>query len=434
MPESITSLYSIFLKHPVVSTDSRKIQTGCLFFALHGENFNGNLFASQALQQGAAYVIIDDPGAKTDERCILVEDVLISLQELARHHRQQFSIPVIAITGTNGKTTTKELSHAVLSKKFNSLATQGNFNNHIGVPLTLLNLRQDTEIALIEMGANHPGEIDFLCRIALPDYGLITNIGRAHLEGFGNFEGVIRTKTELYRFLETANGKVFIHEDNPLLMEHAKKLLKIPYGEKSEELSARNFSSHPFLSMELIFRDKSALKIKSGFFGKYNADNIMAAACIGQYFGVERQKIKEALESYQPSNNRSQVMQTKTNLLILDAYNANPSSMSAAIHDFAGNAYPNKTLILGDMLELGEESIREHEIILRILDEKGFQSVFLVGPLFTSLNKKRENICFHDSELASLWFHHHPLTNGTVLLKGSRGIKLEKIAEILKCQ
>lgn len=433
MPDKIASLYSIFLQHPVVSTDSREIQTGCLFFALQGDNFNGNLFASRALEQGAARVIVDDPAACINDRCILVDDVLLCLQNLARHHRKQFAIPVIAITGTNGKTTTKELSNAVLSMKFRTLATRGNLNNHIGVPLTLLNLRPDTEIALIEMGANHPGEIDFLCHLAIPNFGLITNIGKAHLEGFGDFDGVIRTKTELYRFLQSANGKIFIHEEDPLLMANAQNLPVIPYGEKSSFLSATTISADPCLSLNLVFSDQAELNINSKLFGRYNADNLMAAACIGQYFGVEHEKIREALESYQPANNRSQIMQARTNLLILDAYNANPSSMKSALENFAASSYPDKTAILGDMLELGEASDQEHEHILDLLDEKGFTSVYLVGPVFTRLNKKRDNICFQDSDLAQMWFEHHPLTHTTILLKGSRGIKLEKITDLLMC-
>ncbi len=431
MPDQIARLYSIFLEHPYVSTDTRKIQNGCLFFALKGEKFNGNSFASRALEEGAAYVVIDDPAVNISDRCILVDDVILTLQQLARHHRKQFSIPVIAITGTNGKTTTKELSHAVLSKKYNTLANQGNLNNHIGAPLTLLELKQETEIALIEMGANHPGEIDFLCRIALPDYGLITNIGKAHLEGFGSFEGVIRTKTELYRFLDASKGKVFIHEDNTLLMENATRLMKIPYGERSSELSARKISSSPCLSMEMVFRDKSVEKINAKFFGRYNVENIMAAACIGQYFGVTPEKIKEAIESYTPSNNRSQILQTPTNILILDAYNANPSSMKSAIENFAASAHIKKIAILGDMLELGKNTDQEHEEILRLLEKMNFSAVYLVGPVFSRVNKTKQYICFHDSDQARMWFADHPLTHTHILLKGSRGIKLENIIDKL---
>ncbi len=431
MPDYIARLYSIFLEHPYVSTDTRKIQNGCLFFALKGEKFNGNSFASRALEEGAAYVVIDDPAANISDRCVLVDDVMLTLQQLAGHHRKQFSIPVIAITGTNGKTTTKELSHAVLSKKYNTLANQGNLNNHIGVPLTLLNLTQETEIALIEMGANHPGEIDFLCRIALPDYGLITNIGKAHLEGFGSFEGVIRTKTELYRFLDASKGKVFIHEDNTLLMENATTLMKITYGERSSELSAREISSSPCLSLEMVFRDKSVEKINAKFFGRYNADNMMAAACIGQYFGVSPEKIKEAIESYTPLNNRSQILQTPTNLLILDAYNANPSSMKSAIENFAASSHTKKIALLGDMLELGKNTDQEHEEILHLLEKINFSAVYLVGPIFSRVNKTKPFICFPDSDQARMWFAENPLTHAHILLKGSRGIKLENIIDKL---
>jgi len=431
MPDQIDYLYTIFLEHPVISTDSRKIEPGCLFFALRGESFNGNQFVAKAMAEGASFAIVDDPSAQINERCILVENVLTSLQNLARHHRRQFSIPLIAITGTNGKTTTRELCNAVLSEKYITLSTLGNLNNHIGVPLTLLRLRPDTQIAVIEMGANHPGEIDFLCNIALPAYGLITNVGKAHLEGFGSFEGVIRTKTELYRFLKSRGGQVFVNQDDPFLMEHATDLEKITYGLTSGELSAQSLFSDTYLKLDLVFKDQLQVTVNSHLYGKYNADNMMAAACIGQHFGVEPEKIREAVENYRPVNHRSQIMQTSANLLILDAYNANPSSMRQAIENFAESSSPNKTLVLGDMAELGEASFPEHEAILQLIDEKGFSSVFLVGPIFTMLNTKRENTCFHDSEMARLWFDHHRLKDATILLKGSRKIGLEKIIETL---
>lgn len=424
-------IYQRFLENPVVSTDSRQIQPGSLFFALKGSSFNGNKFAGAALEQGASWAIIDEADARINDRCILVEDVLTSLQELAKHHRGQFNIPVLAITGTNGKTTTKELINATLSTKFHVAATSGNLNNHIGVPLTLLRINRETEIAVIEMGANHPGEIDFLCRIAKPCYGLITNIGKAHLEGFGGYEGVIRAKTELYRYLQENGGKIFIHSDDPLLIKHGKDLPAIFYGSPPASLSYHSLTADPFISLNLLFEDHTSLSVLTKLYGKYNVSNILAAACTAQYFGVDHSLIKNAIESYEPSNNRSQVMKTLSNLLIMDAYNANPASMKEALETFEGTAFAGKVLILGDMLELGSESDKEHEEILLQAERMQFQSVYLVGPVFTRLNRKREFLCFQDADLARIWFNHHPIKDSAILLKGSRGIKLEKLVDLL---
>ena len=431
MTNIIDTLYPAFLECRNVSTDSRHIQPGSIFFALKGANFNGNQFAAIALELGARYAVIDEAACSVNDRCIVVDDVMTTLQELARHHRMQFDIPLVAITGTNGKTTTKELTHAVLSQKYNTLSTQGNLNNHIGVPLTLLKLTKDTEIGLIEMGANHPGEIGFLCRIAQPGFGLITNIGKAHLEGFGGFEGVLRTKTELYRFIREMNGTIFLHNQNELLQEHAKEIRAITYGTPPADVVGTPKGPGPFVTMQLQFHQQSELLIESNLFGGYNGYNIMAAACIGQYFGILPEQVKTAIEAYKPDNNRSQVTKTTQNTLILDAYNANPSSMEAALKTFAGSDYPDKTVILGDMLELGEESDQEHQQILALLDDLGFTRVYLIGPVFTRMNTKRENLCFHDSELAKLWLGHHRIIQATVLIKGSRGVKLEKLIEVL---
>ena len=431
MDTKINELYPVFLEHPFVSTDSRQVKPGSLFFALRGDSFNGNEFAGMALKSGAAYAIVDEPGFVLNKSCILVDDVLSTLQALSRHHRMQFNIPLIAITGTNGKTTTKELIYRVLSEKYNTLATPGNLNNHIGVPLTLLNLSWDTEIASIEMGANHSGEINFLCNIAQPGFGTITNIGKAHLEGFGSYEGVIRAKTELYRFIEKKGGTIFINNEDETLLSYAAGLNLITYGSSSSDLVSNNISAEPYVSMELQFRDGSDCKVESNLYGRYNSGNILAAACIGQYFKVPPEKIKSAIETYQPGNNRSQIVKTEHNLLILDAYNANPGSMKAAIETFAASAYPEKTVILGDMLELGKDSDQEHRLILDMVDRHSFNHVYLVGLIFTRLNSKRENICFQDSELTRMWLEHHKITNATVLIKGSRGIRLEKLAEVL---
>ena len=431
MTELISKLYPVFLRHPVVSTDSRQVAPESLFFALRGDLFNGNEFAARALDLGASHAVVDEAKYASDDRYILVDDVLKTLQELACHHRMQFAVPVLAITGTNGKTTTKELACAVLSSKYRTIATRGNLNNHIGVPLTLLRMTGETEIALIEMGANHPGEIDFLCRIARPDFGLITNIGKAHLAGFGGFEGVIRTKTEMYRFIRDNGGTIFLNNRDTLLKEHAGDIRRVTYGDAPADLTAGKSTASPFVTIDLLFRDNTELAVESNLYGIYNDSNLLAAAAIGQQFGISPTGIKSALEAYKPDNNRSQVTRTGQNLLILDAYNANPSSMAAALTAFASADYSNKMLILGDMLELGNDSDSEHLRVLDLANRLGFTEVFLVGPEFTRLNKKRENLCFHDSELARMWLEHHRVKNSTILIKGSRGIRLEKVVDVL---
>ncbi|MEI7500375.1 MAG: UDP-N-acetylmuramoyl-tripeptide--D-alanyl-D-alanine ligase [Bacteroidota bacterium] len=419
------------MKNPVVSTDSRQVQPGSLFFALKGESFNGNEFATLALKHGASYAIVDEPKYADNDRFILVKDVLSTLQEMARHHRLQFNIPVIAITGSNGKTTSRELINSVLSKKYRTLATKGNLNNHIGVPLTLLSINAETDLAIIEMGANHPGEIDFLCRIAYPNFGLITNIGKAHLEGFGSFEGVIRTKTELSNFLKDRDGIMFLNNGDELLKIHVECPNIFTYGPPPADVALLNVVSDPFVKMGIGFSDKSLIFIESNLYGSYNAGNILSAACIGQQFSISPEEIKTAIEEYHPGNNRSQILKTDHNLLILDAYNANPSSMEAALTMFAETTYIKKMVILGDMLELGNEADHEHRKILGLLDHLKFQQVFLVGNIFTRLNTNRENICFHDTDLARMWLEHHKIENSTILVKGSRGIKLEKLVESL---
>jgi UDP-N-acetylmuramoyl-tripeptide--D-alanyl-D-alanine ligase len=427
----IPQLYQLFLQHKGISTDSRKIQQGSLFFALQGDHFNGNDFAEKAIFDGAAYAIIDDKSLPANERYIPVKNVLQTLQNLAAYHRNQLSIPVIAITGTNGKTTTKELSYAILSQKFLTVATAGNFNNHIGVPLTLLSINPETEIAIIEMGANHCGEIDFLCKLANPDFGIITNIGKAHLEGFGSYNGVINAKTELYKYLKENNGSIFLNIDNKLLLEHADGIKSIAYGtKKSAKISASKITADPFVRIDISDK-KSNILIASQLYGIYNAENIIAAACIGFHFGVEPEMIKKAIEEYKPSNNRSQIIHTKHNRVILDAYNANPSSMELAIAGFARDNTSNKVLILGDMFELGTESEKEHIHILELVQLTGFKDVFLIGPEFTRMNTEVGWHCFNDCELASLWLEHHPLLGSSILVKGSRGMKLETLVPLL---
>jgi len=432
MFSSLNDICKIFIEHPQVVTDSRDLIPSCIFFALRGERFNGNHFAAEALDKGAAWVVVDEPEYKISPRCLLVEDVLTTLQDLARLHRNSFNIPVIAVTGTNGKTTTKELLSSILETKYRVISTRANLNNHIGVPLTLLRIKNDTEIAVIEMGANHPGEIDFLCRIALPGYGIITNIGKAHLEGFGGFEGVIRTKTELYRFLGGLNGHVFVNDGDNLLMQHSTGVERTTYGfSQNAWLQGCLDTSQDFLNIGIRQTNLQLMEIHSKLFGDYNALNVLASACIGRFFKVGDEAIKQAVESYQPSNNRSQVKTTQKNLLVLDAYNANPVSMEAALRFFASSSYGNKVVILGDMLELGSESDNLHKHILTLLEELSFSEAYLVGPVFTRVNTKREFLCFGDSELARLWFEHHRPEGKSFLLKGSRGIKLETVADIL---
>jgi len=424
---SIEELYKIFLQHPAVCTDTRNIKPGSLFFALKGANFNANEFAAQAIIKGSSYAIIDEEEYYTDE-CILVPDALITLQKLANHHRKQFAIPIIGITGTNGKTTTKELAATVLSKKYDTLFTKGNLNNHIGVPLTLLNITKENGIAVIEMGANHVGEIDMLCRIAEPNYGIITNIGKAHLEGFGGYEGVIKAKSELYKFIKEKGGELFVNADDALLMRLSDGVY-LTYG-TSHEADIRGVQDkESFLAKGKIeMLDGEEMEISSSLAGSYNFYNMLAAACIGCYFGVSSEQIKEAIENYIPSNNRSQIVNKGSNTLWVDAYNANPSSMKIAIENFATFDTPGKILILGDMFELGDDSHKEHQAIADLIDKtKNWDGVYLIGKEFSTV-KSRASLFTTIEELLA-WLSAHPLKNNTILLKGSRGMQMEKVLE-----
>ncbi len=424
-PEAI---YRIFPDHPVVTIDSRKIEKGSIFFALKGNNFNGDAFALAAIEAGAAYAVIDEAEFAVHEKIILVENTLKTLQDLARLHRQKLGIPILAITGTNGKTTTKELVSAVLSKKYNLICTKGNLNNHIGVPLTLLSLKPETEFGIVEMGANHPGEIDALCRIALPDYGLITNVGKAHLEGFGSFEGVIQTKTELYRFLEQKEGTIFINNANPYLTGKAEKVKKIGYttSKTFDGLEGETVSSDPMLVFKALF-PKGWLYIKTQLVGSYNLENALAAAAIGQYFGIDPTVIAGAIESYQPDNNRSQMVVTEHNRLLMDAYNANPSSTRAALENFDHIVAPKKGVILGDMLELGEVSQEEHQKIVDFLSSLKLDLVYLVGPHYLACKAPDQYRHFNQSADLALSLERQSLSGYLLLIKGSRGMKLETI-------
>ena len=429
MQISIKELYSVFLKHSKISTDSRQIEPGCLFFALKGDNFDGNKYTKVALDAGAAYSVIDDP-VYDGEQTLLVNDVLEALQLLARMHRRKFDIPVLAITGSNGKTTTKELINAVLSEQFHVSATKGNLNNHIGVPLTLLGITEETQIAIIEMGANHQGEIAQLCTLAEPTHGLITNIGRAHLGGFGGYDGVIKAKSELYSWLRNSNGEAFVNGENPMLMELSAGIKRTLYGMQEGSFSiGKVHQNTEMLSIDWLNGDKT-IYLETNLVGNYNFENVMAAICVGTYFKVPSAKIKAAITSYLPSNSRSQAMKTDRNSIILDAYNANPTSMQVAIENFRQVKALHKMVILGDMLELGDESLAEHLAIANLVDKSAFDNVILVGPDFKKVAEERF-ICFTTSDEAHDWLLKQQLQNYTILVKGSRGIKMEKVLEAL---
>ena len=429
MHTTIEELYKIFLKHQVISTDSRQIAQGCLFFALKGDNFDGNKYAKGAIESGAAFAVIDDESFFGD-KTLLVENVLHALQQLSRMYRRKFQIPVVAITGSNGKTTTKELINAVLSEQYHVTATKGNLNNHIGVPLTLLGITKETQIAIIEMGANHQGEIAELCSIAEPTHGLITNIGRAHLGGFGGFEGVIKAKSELYKWLSSSGGDAFVNAGNPLLMLLTSGMKRILYGDQSEAKTKGNVKENTeTLELEWI-SDEGSVPVKTNLVGNYNFENAMAAICIGEYFQVSKNDIRTAIYNYFPSNSRSQSMKTARNSIILDAYNANPTSMSVAIENFRHVKAAKKMVILGDMLELGDESPAEHLAIVNLLEEYKFDSVILVGSDFMNAAEKKF-ISFDTSEAAFAWLKDQKITDYSILVKGSRGIKMEKVLEAL---
>jgi UDP-N-acetylmuramoyl-tripeptide--D-alanyl-D-alanine ligase len=427
---SLTELYQIYLQYPNIVTDTRSPVKDCLFFCLKGSSFDGNEFAASALEKGARYALIDNPAYASITGTLLVANVLETLQALAKHHREQLTIPIIGITGTNGKTTTKELTTAVLSKKYRVTATKGNLNNHIGVPLTLLSITTDTEIAVIEMGANHPGEIAELCAIALPETGLITNIGKAHLEGFGSLEAIIETKTALYRNIKTRNGLVFIHDANALLKAKAEGLPYILYGSDPQSSTYGLMkSANPYVSVQ--WGSNATQLTTTQLAGAWNFENIMAAVCIGQYYKVSNEAIHEALCEYTPTNMRSQMRNTANNIVLLDAYNANPTSMRAAIQHFGMEDAENKTLILGDMRELGETAMAEHQGIIRLATAAGFKQLMLVGAMFSGLVKSKEILCFQDTEALCAHLKQHPMAGEHLLIKGSRGIGLEKAMDFL---
>lgn len=426
-------LYSIYKKHPVICTDTRKISAGCLFFALKGDNFDGNTFASQALNEGAAFVVIDNPGYVQNQQTILVGNVLETLQQLANYHRRQLSIPFIGITGTNGKTTTKELIKSVLSVKYKTYATQGNLNNHIGVPLTLLAIDKSVEVAIVEMGANHQKEIESLCKIAEPDLGLITNVGKGHLEGFGGFEGVKKGKGELYDFLKQSGGRVFLNKDSSHLMDMAaqRQLENVFYYSTASDsdLKGELIESDPFLTIDWI-SDSERHRVKTNLTGPYNLENILVAIAIGRHFELSPDEINEGISAYIPGNNRSQITKTEDNTLICDYYNANPSSMAAALDNFASISAGKKVLILGDMFELGDESYDEHKAIAEKALQLNADRKILIGKAFYQC--KTEGASFYESTDEALEnIKSNSVTGATVLIKGSRGMRLEKLAGVL---
>lgn len=424
-------LYILFKQHPYISTDSRIAQPGSLFFALKGENFDGNIYAAGAIERGAAYAVIDNPEYYAGTRTLLVKNVLESLQNLASLYRASLGIPIIAITGSNGKTTSKELIAAALSAKFNTHATPGNLNNHIGVPITILSITAETEIAIIEMGANHIGEIETLCKIARPTHGLITNIGKAHLEGFGSPEGVTIAKNELYQHLSANGGTVFVNAENPLLMRLSNNINRILFGQPG----VADYTGNPVVkgaTLNVELQKPVSLMVTTNLTGGYNFENVMAAIAISGHFRADIKKVAEALAAYQPKMNRSQILETEKNTLILDAYNANPSSMESAIRNLKDLDKSPKVLIIGDMFELGNSTEMEHTHILEIAIEAGIDKILTAGPHFMkAANGYNEIESFEDATSLKEYLKTNPLTNNLILIKGSRGMKLEILTDAL---
>ena len=426
---SIIDLYDLFIHNPQITTDSRNCPKGSIFFALKGDKFDGNQYAGKAVASGCVYAVIDNPDYYIGERTILVDNVLKTLQQLAHHHRKVLGLPIIGITGTNGKTTTKELLAAVLSTKFNLLYTEGNFNNHIGVPLTLLRLTHDHEMAVIEMGASHPGDIKELVDIVHPNYGIITNVGRAHLEGFGSFEGVIRTKGELYDYIRRSKGKIFIKKENEYLQSIAKGIEQITYGNGDDAFaSGQVVSCDPFL----VFNWKQQGKlhtVETHMIGSYNLDNVLAAVAVGRFFKIPAERISRAIAAYEPTNNRSQFKKTENNELIIDAYNANPSSMKVALDNFITMPVQPKAIILGDMRELGPTSDELHAEVVEQIKKGQFDKVFLCGEHFSKVGKEFSPFATTEAMVEEL--RKQPLKGYHILIKGSHSMGLEKLADII---
>ena len=423
---NLEQLHTLFLQHPLVTTDTRKIEKDSIFFALKGPNFNGNAFATEALQKGAAFAVIDEEAFLNGERTILVDDVLATLQELGTFHRNYCKATVISLTGSNGKTTTKELIHSVLSKKYKTIATQGNLNNHIGVPLTLLTIQESTEMAIVEMGANHQKEIEELSNISQPDFGYITNFGKAHLEGFGGVEGVIKGKSELYDYLLANDRHVFLNGDDPIQKDKLSGYIKkIGFSQEDKDFyQIKSLGANPFV--KLAFEN---LEINTQLTGAYNFPNCAIAVLIGKYFNVPHEEIQEALESYVPDNNRSQILKHQEHTILLDAYNANPTSMEAALESFAKMQATEKIVFLGDMFELGEDALKEHQYIAQVAKRLNFKNVYLVGEHFNSVTTDYKT--FPSFEALKNSIELSTMKPATILIKGSRGMAMERLLKLL---
>ena len=423
---TIEHLHQLFLEFPLVCTDTRKISPNCIFFALKGDNFNGNTYAAQALEKGASYAIVDEEEFAGHDKAILVNNVLNTLQELSRFHRNYCKAKVIGLTGSNGKTTTKELITAVLSRKYKTIATKGNLNNHIGVPLTLLSITPDTEMAIVEMGANHLKEIEFLCKLAMPDFGYITNFGKAHLEGFGSEEGVIKGKSELYDYLTSHDKSIFFNADDPIQKEKLSNVIKkFGYSQNNSEFfRIKLVGADPFVKISV-----DDVLITTQLVGSYNFTNCCAAILIGKYFNVELDEIKRGIENYIPQNNRSQIIKKNGHHIILDAYNANPTSMKAALENFQQLKADYKIAFLGDMFELGKTAENEHQEISNIATNMQFDQVFLIGENFFKTKSDLSKFKSFDHLRETL--NNKTLKNATILIKGSRGMALERILDLL---
>ncbi|MCX2573680.1 UDP-N-acetylmuramoyl-tripeptide--D-alanyl-D-alanine ligase [Pedobacter sandarakinus] len=430
---TIDKLYAYYLQKPIISTDTRSITPGCIFFALKGENFNANTFAQQAIELGAAFAVVDEE-EYADAKCLFVENVLNALQELARHHRNQLNIPVIGLTGSNGKTTSKELINAVLASRYKTFATKGNLNNHIGVPLSILSITNDIEIAVIEMGANHQKEIELLCSIAQPTHGIITNVGMAHLDGFGGFEGVKKGKAELYAYLKDTNGYTFINNDNEHLLEMSRTaaLTKIIYygTGRGNTIKGALKTSDPFIAVDWTNHDVES-SVLTQLTGSYNFENILAAICIGDFFDLSAAEINAGLGNYQPKNNRSQLTKTDRNTVICDFYNANPSSMSAALDNISVLTAQKKIAILGDMFELGPESVAQHQIIAKQAINSGLSEIIFIGKSFFEFKDQFSAQFFENPSEAADYLNKNKIKDSLILLKGSRGMKLEILLQYL---
>ncbi len=423
----IREIYSLYKKNHKVTTDTRSELKDSIFFALKGDNFNANRFASKALDKGADFAVVDEELYQINDKVILVDDVLTCLQDLARYHRQVLGIPIIALTGSNGKTTTKELVYSVLKEKFNCVATKGNLNNHIGVPLTLLSMKPGVEIGVVEMGANHHGEINLLCEIILPDYGYITNFGKVHLEGFGSLQGVVKAKTELYDFLRKHDKIAFVNNKDVIQVEQSKEMRKFTFGDLHSDCPIEFINANPFVVVKF-----AQMKVLSNLIGKYNYSNIATAVAIGKYFKISDESIQRGIEKYTPSNNRSQILKKDTNKIILDAYNANPNSMEAAIENLLQLSDEKKIVILGDMFEIGEHSLQEHQIIADLLISSDVDICILIGEIFYSTKKTESRIKYFKyfdefkKEISNI-----KIENATILIKASRGMALEKVVDLI---